>query len=170
MTTQLVQQLRFARVEFFRALDGTSDEDGARRLLPMNSISWIAGHMANQEARYWVLFAQGDNEFSALNDLVGYGKPASTPPLSEMLAVWRVVTARADAFLDNLSPARQLDFLTYKEKKISENIGTLLQRNLYHYFYHIGEAQAVRQLLGHSGLPEFIGSFSGYEYCLEAGG
>jgi hypothetical protein len=28
---------------------------------------------------------------------------------------------------------------------------------IYHYFYHIGEIMAIRQLLGHTNLPEFIG-------------
>jgi hypothetical protein len=29
---------------------------------------------------------------------------------------------------------------------------------IYHYWYHIGESQAVRQMLGHTGLPEFVGN------------
>jgi hypothetical protein len=28
---------------------------------------------------------------------------------------------------------------------------------VYHYWFHIGEILAVRQLLGHPGLPEFVG-------------
>jgi hypothetical protein len=34
----------------------------------------------------------------------------------------------------------------------------MLQRVTYHYWYHIGEGQAVRQLLGHAKLPQFIGN------------
>lgn len=61
MTIPLVTQLRFARSEFMRCLEGVSPDDAVQRLLPMNCISWIVGHLANQEHRYWVMFAQGKN-------------------------------------------------------------------------------------------------------------
>ena len=35
--------------------------------------------------------------------------------------------------------------------------GSLLQRVIYHYWYHTGENMAIRQTLGHTGLPEFVG-------------
>jgi Protein of unknown function (DUF664) len=77
----LVTQLRFARSEFLRCLDGVSAEDAIHRFEPMNCISWIVGHLANQEHRYWVIWAQGRNLAPELQALVGYGQPASTPPL-----------------------------------------------------------------------------------------
>ena len=55
----LVTQLRFARSEMMRCLEGVSAEDAVRRIMPMNCISWIVGHLANQEQAYWVLVAQG---------------------------------------------------------------------------------------------------------------
>ena len=84
MVHPLVDQLRFARSEWVRALEGVSDEDARRRLIPMNSISWIVGHLAWQENRYWLQLAQGQDVAPHLNALVGYGKPATTPPLDEM--------------------------------------------------------------------------------------
>jgi hypothetical protein len=33
----------------------------------------------------------------------------------------------------------------------------MLQRVIYHYWYHNGENQAIRQNLGHTNLPQFIG-------------
>jgi len=33
-------------------------------------------------------------------------------------------------------------------------------RNIYHYWYHTGEASAVRQMLGHAKVPEFVGDLS----------
>jgi hypothetical protein len=54
----LVTQLRFARDELVRGLEGVSEADGLRRLQPMNSIGWMVGHLANQEHRYWVVWAQ----------------------------------------------------------------------------------------------------------------
>ena len=103
MTHPLVAQLRFARAEFARCLEGLSEEDGRMRLGPMNSISWMVGHLANQEHFYWVVVGQEGFVAPGLNDLVGTGKPASTPPLAEMWAVWREVTAAADPFLDSLT-------------------------------------------------------------------
>ena len=30
----------------------------------------------------------------------------------------------------------------------------------YHYWYHLGEAHATRQMLGHTDLPQFVGDMS----------
>jgi len=77
----LVTQLQFARYNLERCLEGVSEEDASRRVEPMNCLSWIVGHLANQEQRYWVMVAQGEMVIKDLNDRVGYGKPASTPSL-----------------------------------------------------------------------------------------
>jgi hypothetical protein len=69
----LVTQLRFARSEFVRCLKDVSPEDAIRRVIPMNCISWILGHLANQEQAYWVLLAQERTILPDLNDLVGPG-------------------------------------------------------------------------------------------------
>jgi len=47
---------------------------------------------------------------------------------------------------------------------VDESIGTLLMRNIFHYWYHTGEASAVRQMLGHAGVPEFVGDISTAAY------
>jgi hypothetical protein len=39
----------------------------------------------------------------------------------------------------------------------AETIGTRLRRTTYHYWYHTGESQAIRQMLGHMNLPQFVG-------------
>jgi hypothetical protein len=102
----LVDQLRFARSEFVRCLEGVSDEDAYRRLEPMNCISWIVGHLAWQEHKYWVMWPHGLVLVPGLQELVGYGCAPSTPPLDEMWDVWRTVTTAADAYLDALTPDR----------------------------------------------------------------
>jgi hypothetical protein len=167
-THLLVNQLRFARSEFVRGLEGVSEEDAIRRILPMNSISWMVGHLANQEHRYWVMLPQQKEVAPGLNELVGYGKPASTPPLKEMWAVWRKVTAQADEFLATLTPEILQKKLLRDGKPVDESIGTLLLRNIYHYWVHSGEASAVRQMLGHTKLPEFVGDMSAAAYKPEA--
>jgi hypothetical protein len=160
----LVAQLRFARNELIRCLEGVPEEDAIRRLPPMNCISWMVGHLANQEHRYWIVFAQGKNVAPDLNELVGYGKPACTPPLADMWTSWRKVTAIADIYLDTLTPTILQTFLLRDGKPVDENIGTLLLRNIYHYWYHIGEASSVRQMLGHVNVPEFVGDFDTAAY------
>ena len=157
MAHPLVDQLRFARSELLRALDGVSDEEARRRFEPMNSISWMVGHLANQENSYWVFLAQGKKFQPGLRDLVGYGQPASAPPLADMWAAWHVVTTAADEYLDTVTPEILQTHFEWRGEPLKESAGTLLQRTIYHYWYHIGESQAVRQLLGHTGLPEFVG-------------
>ena len=34
----------------------------------------------------------------------------------------------------------------------------------YHYWFHIGEAHAVRQMLGHVDLPDFVGDMSAVRF------
>jgi uncharacterized damage-inducible protein DinB len=167
MVHPLVTQLRFTRSQFVYCLVGVSAEDAVRRIEPMNSISWIVGHLANQENAYWVFFAQGLDMAIGLNDLVGYGKPASTPPLDEMWAVWREITNAADRYLDTLTVESMSKYLEFDGKPLDETIGTKLMRNIYHYWYHIGQAHAVREMLGHRDLPDFVGDMSKAFYYTE---
>lgn len=159
MPHPLVTQLRFARSEFARCLDGVTNEDARKRLLPVNCISWMVGHLADQENAYWVYLAQGRKLAPQLRGLVGFGQPASTPPLEEMWAAWREVTSAADEYLDTIDTDTLLSHFQWKDESFGESVGTLLQRNIYHYWFHTGEAHAVRQMLGHADLPQFVGSF-----------
>jgi hypothetical protein len=120
----------------------------------------MVGHLANQEHRYWVMLAQQKNLAPDLNGRVGFGKPASTPELEEMWAVWHKVTAAADEYLEGLTPQVLQTFLLRDGKPVDESVGTLLMRNIYHYWYHTGEAAAVRQMLGHKNLPDFVGEIN----------
>lgn len=156
----LVDQLKFARSGLIRCLEGVSEEEAVRRLEPMNSLSWMVGHLADQEHRYWVMAAQGRNVAPDLNELVGYGKPATTPPLAEMWAAWRTVTAAADEFLATLTSERLETRFEIRGQAVPDNIGSMLLRNIYHYWFHVGEAYALRQMLGHTDLPEFIGQLT----------
>jgi len=168
MTHPLVTQMRFTRSELKRGLERIAKDDARIRPEPMNCISWIVGHLANHENRYWVMIAQGQELCPELNELVGYGQPASSPPLKEMWAKWREITKTADAYLDTLTPEIMQTHLEWKGKPIPESIGTMLQRVIYHYWFHIGEAHAIRQLLGHTDLPEFVGDMTHAVYRPES--
>jgi hypothetical protein len=169
MTHPLVTQLRFARSEFVRCLEGVHPEDGGRRLRPMNCLSWIVGHVASQEHYLWVEMAQGGSIAPDLYELVGYGRPGSSPPWDEMWEVWRTVTRAADRYLCTLTAEMLQCHLEREGKPISEDIGTTLLRNIYHYWYHLGEAHAIRAMLGHRDLPEFVGGMSAVRHSVEEG-
>lgn len=158
MSHPLIMQLRFTRSEFKRALEGISDADARRRFLPMNSISWNIGHMAWQEQRYWLTRLQGQIPLPQLNELVGYGQPACTPPLAEMWEAWHRIAYLADPFLDTLTIQDLQEVRYLDDQQTDYTAGNLLQRVIYHYWYHTGENAAIRQLLGHTNLPEFVGN------------
>ncbi|MFN2236952.1 MAG: DinB family protein [Anaerolineales bacterium] len=186
MAHPLVTQLRFARSEFVRCLEGISDEDARHRIMPMNCISWMIGHMAAHEQYHLVFFSGKKVPHPQLNKLVGFGQPATTPPLDDMWKTWHDITAVADSFLDTLTtedmqihseqeikqdtkaledsqfwiPSKEeLErALAQKSVREGENNGTKILRITYHYFFHTGEAHAVRQQLGHPDLPFFVGA------------
>jgi len=154
----LVAQLRFTRAEFLRGVKNVSDEDASRRLLPMNCISWNVGHLAWQEQRYFLYYAQNTLPFPDIQKSFAYGAPGSTPPLKEMLAVWKQITQMADLWLDNLNTTGLLATVVKGDRPTNITFGNLLQRTIYHYWYHNGENQAIRQQLGHGKLPVFVGN------------
>ena len=166
MSIALVTQLRFARQEFKRCIFGVDYAEGLIRFEPMNSIGWIIGHLANQEHNHWVINAQGDNVVPDLDARVGYGQPASTPDMQEICDIWHQVTNKADEYLDTLNEEMLDDHLEVSPGKLHyENIGKTLLRVCYHYWFHTGEAYAIRQQLGHVNLEEFVGNMDGVLYC-----
>ncbi len=155
----LVRQLRFTRSEFIRGVKGISETDAHKRLLPMNCISWNVGHLAWQEQRYFLYYGQGKMPFPDINERFAYGAPANTPALSEVLAAWKEITAAADPWLETLtSEVLQANILRKDGQPGRRTFGSLLQRVIYHYRYHTGENQAIRQMLGHTRLPQFVGN------------
>ena len=156
MAHPLVEQLRFTRSEFQRALDGLSDEDAVKRVGPANCISWNVGHLAWQEQRYWLIRGEDRMLLPDVNEQFAYGAEASTPPLTDAWAAWREITSASDAFLDEFTTEMLLS-KTARAKPLPTTWGNLLQRTIYHYWYHTGENMGIRQALGHSGLQDFVG-------------
>jgi uncharacterized damage-inducible protein DinB len=158
MPHPLVAQLRFTRDEFKRALVGLSDEDARKRLLPMNCISWNIGHLAWQEQRYWLWLGQRKIILPDVNEQFAYGAPASTPALDKVWAAWNAITLTADPWLDTLTTEQLTQPIIIDHKPSEYRFGSLLQRVIYHYWYHTGENMAIRQSLGHQSLPDFVGN------------
>jgi hypothetical protein len=157
MTHPLVEQFRFTRAEWLRGLEGLSEDDAAQHIGPMNCISWTVGHFAWHEQKYWLELAQNRTIFPELNQLYAYGAPMSTPSFTEMLEKWRTITREADIYLEPLTGEILASQLLRKGKVVGQSVGSAMLRIIYHYWYHIGEVQAVRQMLGQKNLPEYVG-------------
>ena len=158
MTHPTIEMLRFTRSEWQRGLRGVTEEDGARHFGQMNSIGWIVGHLAWQEQRTLFLRRSGELPFPDLNVQVAYGAPMSTPSLKEMRKAWSALTKASDPFLDSLTTRALLKDLPLDGKPSGQNLGSALRRMTFHYWFHIGEIQAIRQMLGHRRLPQYVGN------------
>jgi hypothetical protein len=158
MVHPLVQQFLFTRSELLRGLKGLTEDEGARHFGQMNCISWTVGHLAWHEQKYWLERAQNIILFPDLNNEFAYGAPMSTPSLKKTLAAWRKVTSASTAFLEALDSTTLSAELLRKGKPVGQTLDSALYRITYHYWYHIGEIQAVRQMLGHQKLPVYVGN------------
>lgn len=149
----LVQLQHLSRMEFERGLQGLSEEDARKRIEPMNCISWIVAHVANQQRTFFVDWPQG-KETDPRYQGFGYGSPASQPPLSEAMALWRDSCDEADAWL-HAATKESLQVRGPLTSPEGENGGTLIVRNIFHMWCHLGEISSIRQMLGHRP-PEFV--------------
>ena len=154
----LVDQLWFTRREFLRGIKGVGADDAAVRLGPMNCIAWNVGHLAWQEQRYFVTIAQGRTPRPDIADRFAVGRPASQPQLDDVVAAWREITTAADAWLASATTEDLLTGPVLHGRPPATTLGNRLQRTIYHYWYHQGENQAIRQQLGHGRLPQFVGN------------
>jgi len=84
--------------------------------------------------------------------------------------VGRAITEASDPWLDAVTTEMLQSNVTSDGKPSEYIYGSLLQRMIYHYWYHTGENAAIRQNLGHTALPEFVGDIdSEAPYRAEAG-
>jgi hypothetical protein len=164
LTHPLVTQLHFARSEFQRCLAGVTTEEAVKRFEPINCLSWIVGHLAGQEHYLWVHVAQDRIISPEIYRIAGYQSAPNTPDWDAMWAEWHKITQEADKFLLNLTEAMITNHLKWPDRESLEDVGTTLLRNIYHYWFHTGEAHAVRQLLGHQKLPQFVGDMSAVKH------
>ena len=81
----------------------------------------------------------------------------STPSFEEIVEIWHSVTKEVDPFLNELTTEKLLIDMLREGKSVGQSIGSAMRRVTYHYWYHIGEIQAIRQMLAHKNLPEYVG-------------
>ena len=74
--------------------------------------------------------------------------------------MWCDITQATDRYLDTVTAESLSTPLFWQDEQTFEDVGTSLLRNIYHYWFHLGEAHAIRQILGHPDLPQFVGNLS----------
>ena len=77
-----------------------------------------------------------------------------------MWSIWENVTSTADVYLESLTAEQLSEYFLRDGQPLWEDIGKCLLRNIFHYWFHIGEAHSIRQMLGHENLPDFVGDLS----------
>ena len=158
MAHPVVEQLLFTRSEWRRGLAGLTEEEGSRHFGQMNCISWTVGHLAWQEQRYLLTRNQGIVLVPELQTEFAFGAPMSTPSLATMLKIWRKITKASEPFLDSLTTRGLQKDLPMNGKPVGQSQGSAMLRMIHHYWFHIGEIQAIRQMLGHKKLPIYVGN------------
>jgi hypothetical protein len=161
MAHAVVEQLRFTRSEWLRGLRGVTEQEGAEHCGQMNSIGWIVGHLTWQEQRYVLHRSQGIMLLPDIQERFAFGAPMSTPSLAEVLKTWRKVMRAGDPFLESLATKDLLRDLPLNGRHSGQSLGSAIRRLTYHYWFHIGEIQAIRQFLGHKRLPVYVGNIEG---------
>ena len=160
MTHKIVEHLWFAREKWLTGYETLSAKDAVSRHGDANSPSWMVGHLAYFEQLTWCKLAQGKTVTEQVKPY-GFGKPATTPPLEEVLPLWRQIMPVCDVYLSTLTEADMRTFLKWPNgKPFWDDIGTTILRHTWHYWYHLGEMQALRSAMGHKNLGPYIGGIS----------
>ena len=156
---------RFAISEFERGLLGLTDEEARTRVTKadgseMNAISWTVGHITG----HWLLlaaYATQEEEPTGPVRFFGAAADPTPPPLKDMLKLLE----EAKASIDWLSTADDELLSAVREgyavgRNGQESVGTVLMRATLHTWFHTGEINAARQMLGHAPIP-FVGQLVG---------
>ncbi len=145
---------RFALSEFQRGLEGLTEKEARTQVkkadgTKMNSISWIVGHIAG----HWL------NRPNRLKQFAPESDDTKPPPLSDVLKLldeaneWteRWITSANDVLMSAIPSGAGPG---------AESKGTGLMRTILHTWFHLGEINAIRQMLGHPEIA-FVGTMAG---------
>ncbi len=140
--------------EFRRGLEGLTAEEALVRHpkadgTAMNAASWIVAHIADHWANAQA-FALGREA-----GILGPSRDGTAPPFEDALA--RLEAATSD--LGWIAAAGDVRMSRPHEGR-DYTAGTFLMRAVMHTWFHCGEINAIRQLLGHPEIA-FVGPFDG---------
>ncbi len=148
---QPIQLARFSLAEFERGLEGLTDAEARARMTKadgteMNAISWTVGHIT----RHWL---QRPPELARYAS--GSTEPAA-PPLADVRPLIGQARAFAEQWISGATDDLMLEVTTANGAR-GENEGTSLMRTILHTWFHTGEINAIRQMLGHKEIV-FVGT------------
>lgn len=141
---------RFSAKEFVLGLEGISDEQARRRLKKadgsvMNSASWTIAHVAAHWATVAALFDEADLPMEEIARYFGPDADPAPPPLQQALERFLEATQGMSDWItvDDDSMTRAVEYAG-----VSETTGQALVRVTLHTWFHIGEINAIHQMLG----------------------
>jgi hypothetical protein len=148
-----IELARFALSEFQRGLEGLTDEEARVRLTKadgshMNAVSWTVGHIAG----HWLLRPPHLDRYN-------FRSNDPTPPSLEEA---RQHLQDAKAFVERWLPSASDELLSRlpPDNVDGETVGTGLMRMILHTWFHAGEINAIRQMLGHAEIT-YVGRLLG---------
>ena len=149
---QPLELARFTISEFERGLEGIGAEEARVRLKKadgseMNAVSWAVAHIA----RHWLARTRPRQQLDFRPQ-----DPTNPPPLTDALA-W---LAEGKALVERTLGDVDSQVLSQTGEGERENRGTALLRAVLHTWFHTGEINAIRQLLGHAEIG-FVGNAKG---------
>ncbi|MEZ4502847.1 MAG: DinB family protein [Dehalococcoidia bacterium] len=165
-TQELVE---FTIEEFRRGLEGLTAEEAVVRHpkadgTSMNAASWIVAHVTGQWATARALVGGGERLAEQP------GRDGTPPPWPETRATFDAVTGDLgwlEGSIDDTmsTPSPRLEAIWGS----GAAPGDYLMRAVLHTWFHMGEINGIRQLLGHPEIA-FVGSFEGrLRWVAEAG-
>jgi hypothetical protein len=146
---------RYALSEFERGIEDVTDDEAQVRLTKadgskMNAISWIVAHIA----WHWLRVGkQATQESEGDRSLFGANADPAPPPMK--VALRRLNSAKA-----SISWADDTGSDVLSRSGGWESVGTALMRVVLHTWFHIGEINAIRQMLGHDEIV-YVGEMKG---------
>jgi hypothetical protein len=151
----------FALYSFERGVQGLEDHEARTRLTKAdgsqtNAISWIVAHAG----RHWLqarVGPTGEPVDPELEPFATGSDDPTPPPLAEALGLL-AAARRGNAWI-----ARANDALMVRPgagKDPNDSVGTRLMRAVLHTWFHTGEVNGIRQMLGHPEIA-FVGPMSG---------
>ena len=156
MAHLLIEQLRFAKQEWLRGHENIPAEDALKRLGHANSIGWAVGHLAEFDQIVWIERVFGE-PLTKDTKKFGFRRAASTPELDEIMKIWHVIQEKVDEVQEPMTAADFAEQPTLWGRVSDEHVLMWTLRQTWHYWYHLGEMQGVRQALEHENLPQYVG-------------
>ncbi len=150
-TASLSNQYDFHARLFDNALDGITDEEANRRISDnTNSLAWIAGHTLDIQYNLAALTGVAtENPYAAQFAFGSTFDPAADyPSLEKMKRDWNTLSPKISAALAKLTVEQMIADAPFPLPYPEQNIRGLLEFQLHHLAYELGQMGLYRKFLG----------------------